>query len=84
VRQFLWGACALASWVAALYFSKFWRLSGDRLFLLFSIAFWIFALHWAALGIINPRVETTHYLYLLRLVAFGMILIAIIDKNRRP
>ena len=33
------GAVAMASFVAALFFIRFWRDTGDRLFLLFAIAF---------------------------------------------
>jgi type II secretory pathway component PulM len=83
VRQFFWGALAVAAVVAGLFFSSFWRASRDRLFLLFSLAFWVLAVHWTALGIVNPALETTHYLYLLRLVAFVLIIVAIVDKNRR-
>ena len=81
---FFWGALALASWVAGLFFAKFWRLSRDRLFGLFALAFWTLALHWTLLGILDSPVETRHYLYLLRLAAFVLIIVAIVDKNRRP
>ena len=60
LSQFFWGALALASWVAGLFFAKFWRLSRDRLFGLFALAFWTLALHWTLLGILNPPVETRH------------------------
>ena len=83
MRQFFWGALALAAWTAGLFFSHFWSLSKDRLFLLFSLAFWALALHWTALGIVNPPLEATHYLYLLRLLAFVLIIVAIVDRNRR-
>jgi hypothetical protein len=83
LSPFFWGALALASWVAGLYFAKFWRITRDRLFRLFAFAFWTLALHWTALGILEPPVESRHYLYLLRLLAFVLILIAIVDKNRR-
>jgi hypothetical protein len=79
-----WGALALACWVAGLFFAKFWRVSRDRLFGLFALAFWTLALHWMLLGIFSPPVETRHYLYLLRLAAFILIIVAIADKNRRP
>ena len=69
--------------MAGLYFSNFWRITGDRLFRLFAYAFWVLALHWTALGILEPTVESRHYLYLLRLLAFVLILVAIVDKNRR-
>ena len=84
MSPFFWGALALASWVAGLYFAKFWRVSRDRLFGLFALSFWTLALHWTMLGILNPTVETRHYVYLLRLAAFILIIVAIVDKNRRP
>lgn len=83
MTRFFWGALALGSWTAAVFFSSFWKASRDRLFLLFSLAFLVLALHWVGLGIVDPPVETRHYLYLLRLAAFVLILIAIVDKNRR-
>ena len=83
MRQFFWGALALSAWVAGLFFSNFWKVSRDRLFLLFSLAFWTLALHWAGLAIVNPALESTHYLYVLRLFAYVLIIVAIVDRNRR-
>jgi hypothetical protein len=40
------------------------------------------AVHWGVLGVINPPSETRHYTYLLRLGAFLMIVIGIVEKNR--
>jgi hypothetical protein len=51
---------------------------------MFAVAFWIMGVSWAALAIENPPRETQHYFYLLRLVAFLVILAAIVDKNRTP
>ena len=36
-----WGALAMACWVAGLFFLRFWRLSRDRLFVFFVLAFWL-------------------------------------------
>jgi hypothetical protein len=83
LSPFFWGALALAAWTVGLHFSKFWRMSGDRLFRLFALAFWVLALHWAALGVLNPPAETRHYHYLLRLIAFVLIIVAVVGKNRR-
>ena len=83
MRQFLWGALAVASWAAGVFFLRFWTLARERLFLLFSLAFWTLAAHWVGLAIVNPGYESRHLLYLLRLVAFALIIGAIVDKNRR-
>jgi Family of unknown function (DUF5985) len=80
--QFLWGALTMAGLVAGLFFFRFWRLSRDRLFLLMGIAFWVLALNWLGLAVL-PRIdESRHYVYLLRLLAFLLIIAGIVDKNR--
>lgn len=81
MNLFLWGGLAMASATIALYFLRFWRQSRDRLFLFFATGFAVFALHWVGLGLTRPPVESQHYLYLLRLIAFLLILAGIIDKN---
>jgi len=79
---FLWGALAMASGTVSIFFLRFWSRSRDRLFLFFALAFATLALHWLGLGIVQPPVESRHYLFLLRLLAFLLILAGIIDKNR--
>ena len=83
MNQFLWGMLAMAALVAALLFLRLWRTGGDRLLLFFAAAFTLFALNWVGLGISNPEYETLHYAYLLRLGAFVLIIVGIVDKNRR-
>jgi hypothetical protein len=73
---------SMAAWVAGLFFWRFWRDSGDRLFAFFAFAFWVLTLHWFALGITNPGVESRHYVFLLRLLAFALIVLGIVVKNR--
>jgi hypothetical protein len=80
---FLWGALTLASATIGLMFLKFWRRTGDRLFALFGTAFFVFALNWLVLAAVQPSQESRHYAYLIRLFAFVLMLIGIIDKNRR-
>jgi hypothetical protein len=83
VNQFLWGSLATASLVAALLFLRFWKLGGDRLLLYFATAFAMLALNWIVLGVANPDRETVFYVYLLRLAAFVLIIVGIVDRNRR-
>lgn len=70
--------------VAALFFLRFWKDTRDRLFALFSASFLILALQRAALTLVVQQGETpvTTLLYGVRLLAFLLILAAIIDKNR--
>jgi len=84
MNQFLWGAMAMASWVAGLMFLRYWKVTRDRFFVMFALAFWTLGLTWAGLGVASPPNETRHWFYALRLVAFLLIICAIIDKNRRP
>ena len=82
LREFLWGALTMGCLTASTVFLKSWRESRDRFFLLFAVAFLCMALNWAALALIQPPRESMHYVYLLRLVAYALILVAIVDKNR--
>jgi hypothetical protein len=81
---FLMGAIAMASWIAGLFFLRFWRDTRDRLFLIFALAFWLLGLTRLGLALLQPRpLEESHtYLYWVRLLAFVLILVAIVDKNR--
>jgi hypothetical protein len=81
INEFLTGAAAMACVVAGLFFLRFWRRTRDRLFLIFSVAFWILGLNWTALGFIEQD-EVKTVLYMVRLLAFVLILLAILDKNR--
>ena len=84
MNEMLIGAIAAAAFVCGLYFLRFWRATRDRFFLLFALAFWIEGLHrvviyrWAG----GDEGDPLHYL--VRLVAYGLIIFAILDKNRRP
>lgn len=83
MNEFLWGALAMASWVAGLFFLQFWRTTRDRLFLFFCLAFWAFSLTWVGLAVVQPDSESRHYTYLFRLLAFVLIIVGIVDKNRK-
>lgn len=81
VNHFLWGALALGCWVAGLFFVRSWRTTKDRFFLLFAGAFWILSLNWIVLAFV-PGAEGRPHVYLVRMSAFVLIILAIIDKNR--
>jgi hypothetical protein len=79
---FLAGMLAMAAFAIGLHFLKFWRLSKDRFFIHFAVAFWVFGLGWI-LRAFSGGSEHGHWAYIPRLVAFLMIIVAIFDKNRR-
>jgi membrane protein CcdC involved in cytochrome C biogenesis len=82
-NAFLSGATVLACMGIALFFVRFWRSSGDRLFAIFALAFTVFAANRLILVLLSDENENTTYVYLVRLVAFVLIILAILDKNRR-
>jgi hypothetical protein len=82
MAQFLNGISAGGSVIAGVLFLRFWRDTRDRLFLWFALAFMIFAAHWWAISLLHPAQEARHWFYVLRLIGFVLILIAIVDKNR--
>jgi hypothetical protein len=79
----LFGALVILALVAALFFLRFWKATGDRFFSFFAIAFIALGANWALLIGRDPADEYTAYVYLLRLLAFLLIVWAIVDKNRR-
>lgn len=82
--EFLDGASCLACAAIALFFLRFWRLSGDRLLLLFGLAFVVLAVNRIGLAVFDQSGEAGTFVYLARAVAFALIVVAIVDKNRSP
>ena len=79
--EFLSGAVTLAYIVAAGWFVRFWRKTSDRFFLSFALAFGLFALNQIAVSVLGSVDERTSYAYILRVLGFVLILVAIVDKN---
>ena len=78
----LLGAIAMASLVAGMFFLRFWRDTGDRLFLYFAISFLVEGVNRAALGLSGNPNEGRPFFYFVRFLSFLLILIAIAQKNR--
>ncbi len=81
LSAFLSGGITFGFVVAALFFARFWRRTGDGLFLAFAIAFALLGLNQALLVLSGIPVEERSPLYLIRLVAFLLIIAAIVRKN---
>jgi hypothetical protein len=79
----LWGAATVASWAVAVFFARYYRHTRDRLFLLFAIGFALLSLSWIG-QVIGPTLDERHHyiVFVPRLVAFVLIAVAVIDKNR--
>ncbi len=83
MRTFLAGGLMMGCLVAALFFWRYWMESRDRLFVFFAAAFGTLAIHWSWAGLeLTPELPL-YQTYVLRLVAFVIILAGIIDRNRR-
>jgi hypothetical protein len=75
------GALTMGFAVAGIFFLRFWRETKDRLFGFFALAFFVLAVSRIGLAL-HPQDGRGDYLYWVRFVAFAIILLAILDKNR--
>ncbi|HEV2611754.1 MAG TPA: DUF5985 family protein [Noviherbaspirillum sp.] len=85
MNEILVGATACATAVAGLFFLRFWRSTRDRFFLYFALSFFIEGFNRVLIG---AQAEASagiagYFFYLLRVLAYGLILLAIWEKNRR-
>jgi hypothetical protein len=83
VVTFLYGAAAMGFAVVGLYFLKFWTQSRDWLFLCFAVAFVLLAADRVVLALLPLASEFRELVFLMRLLAFCLILFGIYGKNRR-
>lgn len=83
LNQFLAGATAVSLFIAALFFLRFWKKTHDRLFLFFSSAFLVLMAERIIRASMAVENEWAPYVYTVRLFAFILIILAIVDKNRR-
>lgn len=84
VKEFLLGAIAMGDMIAALFFFRYWTVTGDRLFLYFAASFVGNTISWLLLAGRLVYSEAEPLAYIVRLVAYVVILLGIIDKNRMP
>ena len=80
---FIHGAVAMGCVIVAVFFFRFWQQSRDRLLAWFAAAFLVLAVSYVILGLIELATEWRVYVFVLRLVAFSLILYGIYEKNRR-
>jgi len=83
INQMMIGAIAALSFVIGCFFMRFWRVTGDRFFLLFGLSFWLEGINRVLLGTLPAWREDAPAYYLMRLLTYALILYAIIDKNRK-
>ena len=76
------GAIVMGFAAAGLFFLRFWRETRDRLFLLFGLAFFVLAANRVGLAQAAQQAADRDVLYWVRFLAYALILVAIVDKNR--
>ena len=81
MTDLLTGAICMGSIVISLFFLRFWRNSGDRFFLYFALSFFIEGLHRLYSALNDAGGEDSPLHYVIRLLAYGLILWAILEKN---
>jgi uncharacterized membrane protein HdeD (DUF308 family) len=84
VDAFLLGVIAASSITAAVYFLKFWKRTHDSLFLAFAVAFLIEGVNRIAVLEVERPNEGSPWTYVVRLIAFLIILAGILNKNYGP
>ena len=84
VLDFLSGGVTMGYAVAAMFFARFWSRTRDPLFAMFSLAFVILGAEQVVLVLLGAQRDENTFVYLLRLLAFVLIAVAIMMKNRKP
>lgn len=77
------GALAMGFLVVGLFFLRFWDRTRDKLFLAFAAAFALLAATNALPVMLDIPQEERGGLYLIRLAAFLLIIVAVLAKNLR-
>jgi len=83
LAHFLYGAFAMGCSVSGLFFIKFWQKTRDRFFGLFASAFFLLAVERLFFLFIQAENEVHTFVFVFRLLAFALIMAAVIDKNRK-
>ena len=81
MTEILTGAISAGWAIAALFFLRFWRQTRDTFFLYFALSFGLEAMNRVAIGLHGMQ-EDHPLFYGVRVVAYGLILLAIWQKNR--
>jgi hypothetical protein len=67
--------------VGSLFFFRFWKQTRDGLFAAFGFSFLLLAINQCALILLDIPDEYRSWVYLLRLAAFALLIVAIVRKN---
>jgi len=82
MESFLYGAIVMGFATAGLMFLRYWRRTREKLFRTFAASFFLLAINYLWLAATDIPIEERSPLFLVRLLAFALIIYAIIDSNR--
>ncbi len=82
MNAMLTGAIAIAAWVVALYFLRFYRQTRDTFFAWFALAFVLEGVDRIPQVFVPQLVDDQPIMYVVRLVEYMLIIYAIWHKNR--
>lgn len=80
---FLLGVIVTCSFVASAYFLRFWRKTGDLLFLAFGAAFLVEGINRIGFLFVDSPEQGNVTVYSIRLLCYAIILLGIAHKNWR-
>jgi hypothetical protein len=81
LTHYLAGMIAMGFAVGVCFFLKFYARTRDGLFLAFAAAFALMALNQTLVALLGVPKEEQNSIYLLRLAAFVLIIVAVLHKN---
>jgi hypothetical protein len=81
LKSMLDGGILVGAWAICVFFFRFWRKTHDPLFAYFAAAFLLLGIE--RIAIVGLSSETQAFAYIIRLFSFGLIILAIVLKNRR-
>jgi hypothetical protein len=79
--QFLSGMITAVFAICALFFARFWTRTRDTLFAGFALTFCLLALGQVITVAFSLAPEERTWIYLMRLAAFVILIVAIVKKN---
>jgi hypothetical protein len=83
MNSFISGAIMMAWASCGLFFFRFWKATRERFFAFFGLAFSMLAIERLVLAFfVSLDSEFRPYVYLIRALAFVLIIIAVFEKNR--
>jgi len=81
VTDILLGAVIMGDAIAAVFFVRYWRLTGDRFFLFFSASFIAIAVSRVVVDENLPPVGYEPFGYMIRILSYVFIIAGIMYKN---